>query len=235
MYYYKREDVKAKSRYKQLLCELQLSQDPAAEILNGIKIDNIRTTLNYDHQTCGGYKNDCERRTEKRLCRCLVCYNNGLNNSACAACKIKTEHKLAKTVLNAEFVDFEIPVTDASKDHIGEIDLMMKYDNQFYALEFKPFWNKESLLRMIAEIITYNAFAKESKCIGDKFKNYKLGIMFMRVDGEPNEQYNQFTGKGDANYSIDEQEKCIFDVLEISVFCLEIDKQTNAYVVQKLR
>lgn len=234
-YYYKRDDVKAKSEYKELLCRLQLSENPVAEILNGIQLDKIRTTLNYNHQTCSGYKNEYERRTEKRLCRCLVCYNNGLNNPSCVNCKMNTEHRLAKNVLNAKFVDFEIPVTDVSDDHIGEIDLMMQYDNQFYALEFKPFWNKESLLRMIAEIITYDAFAKRSKCIGDKFKNYKLGIMFMKVDGEPNEQYNQFTGNGKHQYILTEKEKGIFDLLGISVFCLEIDKKTDGYIVQKLR
>ena len=66
-------------------------------------------------------------------------------------------------------------------------------------------------------------------------KNYKLGIMFMKVDGEPNEQYNQFTGNGKLQYILTEKEKCIFDLLGISVFCLEIDKKTDGYVVQKLR
>ena len=44
-YYYKRDDVKAKSEYKELLCRLQLSENPVAEILNGIQLDKIRTTL----------------------------------------------------------------------------------------------------------------------------------------------------------------------------------------------
>ena len=54
---------------------------------------------------------------------------------------------------------------------IGEIDLVLKQGDILYATEVKPYkGNKETLLRMVAEILTYTA--------GDTQNTYQKAIAF---------------------------------------------------------
>jgi hypothetical protein len=238
-YFYKREDVKAKSKYLALAKEW-MKEDI---ILQGIKIVP-REEFSYKHNTCDFSDDKSTRRTEKRLCRCLVNFEKAGIQKNCDTCSMNKIHHLAKRVrgekgLECQFLDFEVPVSPCIDDKIGEIDLILAFDGEIYATEFKPYWNTESVLRMMAEIVTYSAFASESKRF--PFPKFKKAILFMDVDIEVQlkhgtekrkpEQYRQFCEK-DYAFGIDDNVRALLKKYEISVFCLS--DEGKEYVVKKL-
>lgn len=238
-YYYKKEEIKARSKYLDLAKKL-LEED---DLLQGIKIIP-RQSFVYDHDDCDFSDGKSTRRTEKRLCRCLVNFEKQGARKNCGACCMNITHRLAKRVCGEKgaacaFLDFEVPVSPCSDDQIGEIDLILSFDGEIYATEFKPSWNTESVLRMIAEIVTYGAFASASENF--PFPAFKKAIMFMDADEKVQlknrtelrkpEQYRQFCEKG-YRYGIDDSVRALLAKYEISVFCLSSEKEE--YVVKKL-
>lgn len=238
-YFYKRADVKVKSKYLDLAKEL-IKEDV---ILQGIKIVP-RENFSYVHNTCDFSDGVSTRRTEKRLCRCLVNFEKQGVQKSCGTCCMKKTHHLAKKVrggkgVECRFLDFEVPVSPCADDKIGEIDLILAFDGEVYATEFKPSWNTESILRMIAEIVTYSAFVSKSKQF--PFPNFKKAIMFMDADVEVQlknrteirkpEQYRQFCEKSYA-FGIDDNVRALLKKYEISVFCLS--DEGKEYVVKKV-
>lgn len=227
MYFYKREDIKATSKYNDVVKE-ELSGDGYLDaLLTGVP-KNARNTYDYDHKNClfqtGG-------RTEKRLCRCLTLYKT--EKAECDKCVLKGNPFFAKKVLNANMIDFEIPVSKDGKDAVGEIDLLIEYESVLYCAEFKPIWNGESLLRMVAEILTYTyvwesgdrtAFDRKYNSYG---KEIKKAILFM----EGSEQYKQWTDKGYAYYAKDGLRRIIKEQ-EIAVLVLR--QKEGDYVIEKL-
>lgn len=110
---------------------------------------HIKCTFDYDEEPSN-------RITEKRICKCFYYRNNGSKNRICQ--KEKCEIKIFDEnfiLNNCDVLDYEIPVNYVA-DKIGEFDLLIKYENENYALEVKPPKSKETLLRMITEILTYD-------------------------------------------------------------------------------
>lgn len=215
--FYKREDIKSKSKYN-TIAETELKENACEVILRGIE-QKPHKNYGWDHNVyCKFTTGD---RTEKRWCRCLVNYSDEQKKKDCDNCVLKNDY--AKPVKNAKFTDFEVPVSSDGKDKIGEIDVILEYEGIEYCTEVKPEWNGESLLRMIAEIITYCYVS------GDNMKN--KAIMFKK----DSEQYFQWTGKKGAKPYIHAARKRIKEIIEenkIAVFCLE--DEGDFYELKKL-
>ena len=122
-----------------------------------------------DHNRCDGFANDVFWAT--RLCKCLYYRNNGYP-TRCDSCAFTSRFYLRG---DYHIVDYEVPSFFCGKN-IGEIDLVLQKDNLLYATEVKPYadnvlsstqkqykGNKETLLRMVAEILTYTAFFEKNR------------------------------------------------------------------------
>ena len=214
--FYKREDIKCKSKYNSI-AETELKENAREVILRGIS--QCAHTGDWNHDVyCGFLTKGC---TEKRWCRCLVNFSKQRNKN-CDKCVLKS--KYAKPIENANFIDFEVPASARGDDKIGEIDVILEYEGTQYCTEVKPSWNNESLLRMIAEIITYCYVRKEER---------PMAIMFEK----DSEQYRQWMGRSKDGkpykHAAREQIKKIIDENNIAVFC--IDDRGDRYTVEKLK
>lgn len=229
-YFYKRSDIENKSQYNDI-AEEELSTG-LQNVFVDVPKENARIIFDYVDERekieCRCDLGTC--KTEKRFCRCLYFFNNAKKSEkelGCNNCCIKKDYKLAKKIVNAEVMDFEVPVSQSSKDSIGEIDLLMKYNNKVYCVEFKPIWNEESLLRMVAEIVTYTYVLNGGvEAQNEKFKQaydincYKKAIMFM----EGSEQYYQWFGEKDGKKYQHLARKGMRELIrenDITVFLLE--------------
>lgn len=118
------------------------------------------------HNRCGGLDNNTF--TEKRLCKCLY-YRNSIyhNPEECGQCGFQDRFDI---IGEYRITDYEVPAYYYGKG-IGEIDLIISDGERLYATEVKPFKkNNETLLRMIAEIMTYT--------IGYPVGKYEKAIAF---------------------------------------------------------
>lgn len=166
-----------------------------------------------------GMHNHCEGQedhkvTEKRICRCLY-YGNGqyYDPDVCRKCAYKTRFKI---VGNYQITDYEVPAFYYGTG-IGEIDLVISDGTVRYAVEVKsPEGNPETLLRMIAEIMTYTMGYPEG--------TYQRAIAFFEGTAQAEEFYSE-TPNGKI--------KEIFQKADIAVFCFKwIDERT--YEICKL-
>ena len=106
-----------------------------------------------NHSFCGMKKKDFDVITEKRICRCMFHYDE--DEDQCLVCPLKYKYKNISTKYEIE--DAERPTKSVIKT-CGGIDLIIKEKNnniKTYAVEVKPKYNTESIVRMIAEIYTY--------------------------------------------------------------------------------
>ena len=121
--------------------------------------------------------------------------------------KIFFDSILSATIL--PFTDYEVPAFYYG-DGIGEIDLMISKDNVCYATEVKPYkGNHETLLRMLAEIMTYTE--------GYPSGRYKKAIAFFkknRDNGEKTAQQKEYE-------SADPALLALLEKADITVFRLE--------------
>lgn len=109
------------------------------------------------HARCGGLAS--EAFTEKRLCKCLY-YRNSEHPKACDKCDFQDRYDI---VGGYRITDHEVPAFYYEKG-IGKIDLIISDGGKDYAAEVKPYkGNDETLLRMIAEIMTYTLGYPEGK------------------------------------------------------------------------
>ncbi len=133
------------------------------------------------HNHCVGL--NTERFTEKRLCKCMY-YLNSIHTKRCDNCAFRDRFDV---VGNYKITDYEVPAFYYGND-IGEIDLIISDGNIHYATEVKPYkGNNETLLRMIAEIMTYTEGYPERK--------YKKAIAFFERncdDGEETAQQKEY-------------------------------------------
>lgn len=119
------------------------------------------------HKCCSGRSSGAssENSTEKQICRCMY-YRNSEYRSQCNDCAlIKLRRHIAGEY---RIIDYEVP-SHYYGDGIGEIDLLIGDGETTYATEVKPpKGNSETLLRMVAEIMTYTAGNQEGykKAIG---------------------------------------------------------------------
>lgn len=157
------------------------------------------------HCKCGMKKNDSPKITEKRICRCMYYYNK--DQIQCSNCPLKNKYKNISS--DYDIIEAEIPTTKVIKK-CGGIDLVIaKKDNLNikYAVEVKPKYSKETIVRMIAEIYTYTA--------EPEFKKYKKAIAFFE-DSLQEKDYENF--KNDQNF------KNIIKDINIFKFCEKENK-----------
>lgn len=129
------------------------SLDGDCFLLEGAAVDKTRPHHPNREKDCDFLKNPSDNidRTEKRICRCMYYYQK----DKCVGCQF--EHKMElQNSSRYEIKDYEVPMKFVM-GQIGGIDLEIfdKKSGITYAAEVKPYWNTESLVRMIAEILTY--------------------------------------------------------------------------------
>lgn len=166
------KDNISKTEYKSLTGELRKKLNEGEEALKllllGTKQPDVYSKhgkyVDGQHNKCNGLEKDTF--TEKRLCKCMYYYNQ-LYRKRCDKCDIGYRYKI---VGDYEIIDYEVPAFYFG-DGIGEIDIIIQGDDSLYATEVKPYQgNGETLLRMIAEIMTYTLGYPDSK--------YKKAIAF---------------------------------------------------------
>ena len=140
---------------KELLNAIDMGEDVLKKFLLGCEnpalYSSHGTYQEEGHDHCGGLKGN--RFTEKRFCKCLY-YRNGkyYNSEECRECDFADRFDITG---NYRITDYEVPAYFYGKG-IGEIDLIISDGKTQYATELKPYkGNEETLLRMIAEIMTY--------------------------------------------------------------------------------
>lgn len=104
------------------------------------------------------------RLTEKRICRCMYYY--GKKKELCDKCKLK---KKWNNVGKLKITDYEVPM-EYVVSRVGGVDLLIE---DKYAAEIKPEGSSETLVRMIAEILTYTAIDRGYKPAICFFENSK--------------------------------------------------------------
>ena len=205
------------------------------------------------HDKCVFKSGSSNTITEKRICKCFYYRNRCRKNSMCQKdnCKIrffKKEYKLN----NCDVLDYEIPINYVTSK-IGEFDLLIKYGNDSYAVEVKPPNSKETILRMILEILTYdfcncynedcpddynhnisaiikNVHPKEKSKLKDGI-HYKLGIAFFEFkdNDKISKQLSQFKEhEKNKDYIIS-----ILNKYKISVFKIIKEPQVG-YKIEKI-
>lgn len=202
MLFYKERQINQISKYNDVV-KSRLKDDGLAVILKGLSPEPYMGKFEHEKISCS-----CTgRKTEKRWCRCLVNSQQKSLTETCKNCDLKNIY--AKPVENAVFRDFEVKV--AKNKGGGAIDLIMDYCGKTYAVETKRPDSDETVLRMVAEIITY------VYCSG---KEMNKAIMFVKGS----KQYSQWVGIRNGK---DYKNKACAELREIvkkndiTVFCLE--------------
>lgn len=162
------------------------------------------------HNKCKGFETNTFR--EKRLCKCMYYRNSQYAKQApCSICAYSDGYKVTSEY---KITDYEVPGYYHG-DGIGEIDLIISDGITSYATEIKPFkGNRETILRMIAEILTYT--------IGYPQDKYKKAIGFF--EGSP--QYFEYN-------NIYPEIKDLLVKADISVFMFK-EIQDKEYEICKL-
>lgn len=173
--------------YEKLIAELSSAissgTDALTELLFGTKTpdlyENHGSYNGTQHRKCKAFKPNEKGLTpftEKRLCKCMYYFNGPkADNSICAKCTFTDRFKIAG---NYRITDYEVPAYYYGAG-IGEIDLIIENGEDIYAAEVKPYkGNTETLLRMIAEIMTYT--------MGNR-KGYRKAIAFFEKNRETGE------------------------------------------------
>ncbi len=163
---------------------------------------------------------------ERRVCKCLYYYSKDPRNCErhpeCdylvrgGRCRIHEDSAYS-------IADYEIPPYVKKKvPGVGNVDLILKGpDGTFYATEVKPpEGNPESLLRMIAEIVTYTLCDFKYKG-----KTTRRAIAFF-ANSDQAREYDR-----DKN---DEALKALLEEADISVFCFREIEGEKAYKICKL-
>lgn len=165
-----------KEMARELITAIDTGNDAVHKLLFGsTDIDEYSNHGSYKkemHEYCS--KLDGDSFTEKRLCRCMY-YKNSNYETECELCGYRNRFKVTG---DYQIIDYEVPAFYYG-DGIGEIDLVISDGVDCYATEVKPYKNnKETLLRMIAEIMTYTDGYEEGiykKAIAFFEKNYDNG------------------------------------------------------------
>lgn len=170
------------------------------------------------HNHCAGLTYSEKRNfTEKRLCKCMY-YLNNTHSKCCDQCAFRDRFEI---VGDYQITDYEVPAYYYG-DGIGEIDLIISNDDIHYATEVKPYQgNRETLLRMIAEIMTYTE--------GYPAGRYKKAIAFFeknRDDGKKTKQQEEYESADPALFAL-------LKKADITVFRFE-EVSEKAYRICKL-
>lgn len=171
-----------------------------------------------NHNQCLPFT-DGKNLLEKRLCKCLYYFNNSYPKN-CAQCTFSDRFKI---VGDYQIVDYEVPAYYGGEKSIGEIDLILRQGSVDYATEVKPYHknNREPLLRMAAEILTYT--------LGYPPGKYQKAIAFFeknRDDGTATAQQLEYQAGSPLLFDL-------FKKAGITVFRLE-EAGPDAYRICKL-
>lgn len=120
-----------------------------------------------DHSKCDYSKTDSERITEKRICRCFYYYNSSKKTDECDTCKFDY---IKKNIGDIKITDYEVP-SEFVVDGIGGIDWLLDDNGTPLATEVKPHESTETLVRMIAEALTYTTNTNYTPAICFFLKN----------------------------------------------------------------
>ena len=168
------------------------------------------------HDNCEGFTSS--RPTEKRFCKCLF-FLNGDSAKQCEKCKYHERFALVGN--EYQIKDYEVP-SFYYGDGIGEIDLVIQEGNVLYATEVKPYkGNSETLLRMVAEIMTYT--------LGYPNGKYKKAIAFF----EKNRETKSKTKQQEEYDAIHSSLVALLKTADITVFRFE-EAGEKAYKICKL-
>ena len=164
----------------------------ANELLGGEE-DRQRSHTNSDHEKCDQEANTKPSSTEKRMCRCMFYKNKkqSISRTSCQSCALSEQWTLMP---NSRFsiIDYEVPM-ERERAGLGGVDLVIKdhrNPSQAYALEIKPARSKETLVRMIAEILTYFHFMNYDKLNTDRQHTHP-GIAFF-TESKQNNDFKEF-------------------------------------------
>ena len=154
----------------------------------------------FEHSHCDFSSVSPKRVTEKRICRCWNYYNKPIVNEECNDCPFKFKKKNAGSI---EIIDFEVP-TEFNIANLGGIDWLLKDGDEIFATEVKPPESTETLVRMIAEILTYTIDSE-----------YKPAICFF-ADSKQHDDYNEYKNNADFQNIINQT--------GIRVLCITYDE-----------
>ena len=104
-----------------------------------------------EHVRCSLDQTNAEKITEKRICRCWNYYNKNCHMIKCGVCQFGFKRK---NVGDIKILDYEVP-TVFSMEKLGEIDWLLDDGGKTLATEVKPPESTETIVRMVAEILTY--------------------------------------------------------------------------------
>lgn len=157
------------------------------------------------HKRCDGFEKESmqNRYTEKRMCKCFYYRNSKYYKSQkCANCILLEKYRLTgKYKIN----DYEVPAFYYG-EHIGKIDLVISDGTVKYATEVKPDkGNKESLLRMISEILTYT--------LGYPQKKYQKAIAFFE-NTEQEKEYKELNDESVIKALIAKADITVFEFIK---------------------
>lgn len=167
------------------------------------------------HNRCAGLGSG--RFTEIRLCKCMY-YRSSPYPRQCGNCAFPARFDLVGAY---RVTDYQVPAYYYSGG-VGKIDLIVSHGSTHYATEVKPYrGNTETLLRMIAEILTYTQGYPAGK--------YERAIAFFEKDPETGEKTAQQAEYENADPAL----LALLEKAHISVFqFLEADEK--AYQLCKL-
>ena len=180
------------------------------------------TAHNPNHNKCD-YKSgiDSEKDTEKRICRCMYYYNNGDEQQADICKNCVMDWKSRKNNSEYKILDYEVPMPNVT-DNVGGIDLLIQdvmNPENVYATEVKPKESKETLARMMAEILTYCEITKYKVVNNGEELSVKPAICFF----EGSKQYGDYM-------KLKELPAMKKLLTEITVFCIKYD--SNSFIFE---
>lgn len=155
-----------------------------------------------DHSHCDFSSESSERVTEKRVCRCWNFYNKANCDAKCDTCPFEFKKK---NIGSIEIDDFEYP-TKFNIAHVGGIDWLLKDNDEIFATEVKPPKSDETIVRMLAEILTYTVDS-----------DYKPAICFF-TDSKQHCDYRKYKDNLDFQYIIKQT--------GIRVLCITFDEDS---------
>lgn len=212
--------------YAALIKELSDGIDGGDSVLKKLLFGNETPDLYADHgfyqcgqhNYCAGFTFSKDRNfTEKRLCKCLY-YRNTSYSKHCDNCAFPDRFHV---IGDYQMIDYEVPAFYYGKG-IGEIDLIISDGSIHYATEVKAYkGNSETLLRMIAEIMTYTE--------GYMSGQYKKAIAFF----EKNRENGTKTVQQKEYENADPALKVLIKKADITVFRFE-EVSEKVYRICKL-
>lgn len=177
-----------------------------------------------DRNTCSGLEPEKHESNwkEKRICKCLYYYNRRSSEHCRPNCDYIVRDRRRHIQGEYTIKDYEIPAYSGRIKDVGKVDMILEGSSgALYATEVKPpEGNPESLLRMIAEIVTYTL-------CGFKYEGRETQRAIAFFSGSDQErEYNL--------HKDDEDLRALLEEAAISVFCFQEVEGKKAYKICKL-